>query len=279
MQVEFFCKLTRAPKGRNRAQLAIIANASLTSNRALGYCPIQVCAMAVYQENVSRILSGLSHPLRRGILLRLSEKGELSFTDLLNALNVDTGKLSFHIRSLTGFLEQTPAGKYKLSRLGENAIVFIKDITAWAVEADITKKTSVLPLTTLKKRVYAFLIDFAITLGIFMATAIATNLLSSITTGAFRLDIPNIILFLVLFWMYLTLLEGFAGQSLGKRILGLKVVRLDGKRLFYDYAAVRNFGKAFLLPFDLFVGLRLRDKRFARYFDKFAGTTVVDLRP
>jgi uncharacterized RDD family membrane protein YckC len=235
--------------------------------------------MTVDQESVSRILSGLSHPLRREILLNLHEKGELSFTDLLNALNVDTGKLSFHIRSLAGFLEQTPAGKYKLSGLGRNAIVFIKDIEAWSIEADTITKTTVLPLATLKKRVYAFLIDFAIAFAIFMVTAIATNLLSIITTGVFRLDIPNIILFLVLFWVYLTLLEGFAGQSLGKRILGLKVVRLDGKRLYYDHAAVRNFGKAFLLPFDLLVGLRLKDKRFARYFDKFARTTVIDLRP
>jgi uncharacterized RDD family membrane protein YckC/DNA-binding transcriptional ArsR family regulator len=236
--------------------------------------------MSVDQESVSRILSELSHPLRREILLRLGEKGELSFTDLMNILNVDTGKLSFHIRSLAEFLEQTPAGKYKLGKLGENAIVFIKDIEAWAVEASVSKKASVLPLATLKKRIYAFLIDFAIALGIFVTTAITTNLLSSITTGgAFRLDIPNIILFLLLFWMYLTLLEGFAGQSLGKRIMGLKVVRLDGKKLFYDHAAVRNFGKAFLLPFDLFFGLKLRDKRFARYFDKFAGTTVIDLRP
>jgi uncharacterized RDD family membrane protein YckC len=93
------------------------------------------------------------------------------------------------------------------------------------------------------------------------------------------LDIPNIILFLVLFWAYSTLLEGFAGQTLGKRILGLKVARLDGKKPFYDHVAVRNFGKAFLGPFDLFFGLRLKDKRFARYFDKFAGTTVIDLRP
>jgi len=58
----------------------------------------------------------------------------------------------------------------------------------------------------------------------------------------------------------------------------LKVVRVDGKKLFYDHAAVRNFGKAFLLPFDLLVGVRLKDARFIRYFDKFAGTTVIDLR-
>jgi hypothetical protein len=57
------------------------------------------------------------------------------------------------------------------------------------------------------------------------------------------------------------------------------VVRLDGKTLSYDHAAVRNFGKAFPGPFDLFFGYRLGDKRFMRYFDKFAGTIVIDLQP
>jgi uncharacterized RDD family membrane protein YckC len=61
--------------------------------------------------------------------------------------------------------------------------------------------------------------------------------------------------------------------------VGLRVVRTDGKNLSYEYAAVRNFGKAFLLPFDLLFGLRIKDQRFIRYFDKFAGTTVVDLKP
>jgi uncharacterized RDD family membrane protein YckC len=63
--------------------------------------------------------------------------------------------------------------------------------------------------------------------------------------------------------------------------MGLRVVMVDGKKLFYDHAAVRNFGVAFvlpLLPIDLFIGFRLKDKRYIRYFDKFAGTTVLDLR-
>jgi uncharacterized RDD family membrane protein YckC/DNA-binding transcriptional ArsR family regulator len=236
--------------------------------------------MAINQESVSRILSDLSHPVRREILLKLDENVELSFTDLMNALNVDTGKLSFHIRSLGGFLEKAPTGKYQLSKLGENAVVFIKDVEAWAVEADVSRKTSVLPLAALTRRMYAFLVDFATTLGVFLVTSLATNLLSSLTLGVgFRVDLPNIILCLVLFWIYSTLFEGFAGQSVGKRIFGLKVVRLDGKRLLYDNAAIRNFGKAFLLPFDLLFGYRLKDKRFARYFDKFSGTTVIDLRP
>jgi uncharacterized RDD family membrane protein YckC len=89
------------------------------------------------------------------------------------------------------------------------------------------------------------------------------NALSMLSpSGIFRLDI-NLIVFLTLalLWGYSTLLEGFAGQSLGKRIVGLRVIRIDGKKLSYDYAVVRNFDKAFLLPFDLIIGLRLKDER------------------
>lgn len=104
-----------------------------------------------------------------------------------------------------------------------------------------------------------------------------TNVFSLISGGAFRLDI-NVILLVLVFWVYSTLLEGFAGQSLGKKLTGLVVVRIDGKKMFYDHAAVRNFGKIFvILPFDLLAGKRTRDRRFIRYFDKFAGTIVIDL--
>ncbi|MGD0977565.1 MAG: RDD family protein [Candidatus Bathyarchaeia archaeon] len=232
--------------------------------------------MAVDQENVSKILSVISHSLRREILLELSEKNECSFTELMNALNIDTGKLSFHIRSLGVFLEQTPSGKYRLSRLGENAVRLIKDLEAWAPEAEIAAKTTGLPVATFRRRALAFLIDFSLVLAITILITLP-NSVSLLAGGAFYFD-TDLIVFLVLLWGYSTLLEGFAGQSLGKRVIGLKVVKTDGKKLFYDHAAVRNFGKAFLLPFDLLVGLRMKDERYIRYFDKFAGTTVVDLR-
>lgn len=234
--------------------------------------------MAADQERVSRLLSSLSHPIRREILFLLSEKGELSFTELMNAINIDTGKLSFHIRALTGLLEQTSTSKYRLSKLGENAIVIIRDLEVWAVEMGTTAKFPDVPLANFKKRTVAFLIDLAITVPTFVVTAVLTNVFSFLTgAGGFRLD-ADLILFLILFWFYLTLLEGFSGQSLGKRILGLKVVRQDGRNPSYDHAAIRNFGKVFLLPFDLLVGSRLHDKRYIRYFDRFAGTMVLDLR-
>jgi uncharacterized RDD family membrane protein YckC len=217
----------------------------------------------------------LSHPLRREILLILSEKEECSFTDLTNALNVDTGKLSFHLRNLEAFLEQTSTGKYRLSKVGKNAIILIKDLEAWAIEADIVRKITSLPIANFKRRVLAFLIDFAIALVFFMALP---SLFSLLLSGGASIQYIDFVLFLIVFWIYLTLLEGFSGQTLGKRIIGLKVLRIDGKKLSYDQTAVRNFGAVFLLPFDLFFGFRLKDKRFMRYFEKFSGTIVIDLK-
>jgi uncharacterized RDD family membrane protein YckC/DNA-binding HxlR family transcriptional regulator len=236
--------------------------------------------MAVNQENISKVLSILSHPLRREILLNLSEKGESTFTDLLNLLKVDTGKLSFHLRSLEVFIEQTPTGKYKLSRAGESAIRVIHDIEGWAEVADVQRKVTKLPLASLKKRALAFVIDFAIILAITMAIIFLPSILS--LSVKFLNGAISTVLFITigLLWLYSTLLEGFNGQSLGKRFMGLKVVRIDGKKMSYDYAAIRNFGKILpLLPFDLVIGIwRIPDKTFMRYFDKFAGTTVIDLR-
>jgi uncharacterized RDD family membrane protein YckC len=236
--------------------------------------------MAVDQGNVSKILSVLSHPLRREILLDLSDNGESSFTDLLNLLKVDTGKLSFHLRSLSPFIEQTSNGKYKLSRAGESAVRVIHDVEGWAEVADVEGKASSLPLASFKNRALAFLIDFALIFGITAAITFLPDILSLSVADFFSNRISALLSITVgLLWVYSTLLEGFNGQSIGKRIIGLKVVRTDGKKMSYDHAAVRNFGKVLpSLPFDLVYGWRIKNSAFMRYFDKFAGTTVIDLR-
>jgi uncharacterized RDD family membrane protein YckC len=236
--------------------------------------------MAVNQENVSKVLSVLSHPLRRDILLHLSNNGEASFTDLLNFLKVDTGKLSFHLRALAPFIEQTQSGKYNLSRAGESAVRVIHDVEGWAEVADVQGKATTLSLASFQKRMLAFLIDFSLIFAITLTIIIIPSLIVP-DIGSFLTNSISTTLFITvgLFWLYSTLLEGFNGQSLGKRIIGLKVVRTDGKKMSYDHAAVRNFGKVLpLLPFDLLFGWRIKNSMFLRYFDKFAGTTVIDLR-
>jgi uncharacterized RDD family membrane protein YckC len=184
------------------------------------------------------------------------------------------------LRSLAPFIEQTPSGKYKLSRAGESAVRVIHDVEGWAEVADVQGKASTLPLSSFKKRTLAFLIDFSLIFAITMAITFLPQLLSLNSPGQLGSEISTVLFITIgLLWLYSTLLEGFNGQSIGKRVIGLKVVRTDGKKMSYDHAAVRNFGKVLpLLPFDLLLGWRIKSQAFMRYFDKFAGTTVIDLR-
>ncbi|MCK5628707.1 RDD family protein [Candidatus Bathyarchaeota archaeon] len=231
--------------------------------------------MAVDEENVSKIFSTLSHPLRREIILYLGKKKQASFSDIAKTFNVDTGKLSFHLRSLEEFLEQTPKGKYRLGYIGKNAIVLIKDIEVWATEAESAKRPFIRPIARPLVRTVASLIDVILTLGLFI---LLPNLLSAFQPLTIDLYV-YVLFFLTIFWVYLTLLEGFGGQSLGKAITRIKVVRTDGENISYEQAAVRNFGKVFLLPIDLALGSRLKDRRFLRFFDRYLGTTVIDIEP
>lgn len=232
--------------------------------------------MSIEQKNVSKLFTILSHHIRRDILLHLNEKSEQTFTDLLTILDVDTGTLSFHLRNLKIFLEQTPTGKYKLNKLGLTAIRIIKDFEAFSLETEFTRKPSIFPIASKKKRTAAFLMDMGIAFTITIATTLVANI-TNMFSGNYFLDV-NLILFLTFLWLYSTLMEGFAGQTMGKGIFGLKVVTNTGKKLSYDGAAVRNFGKCFILPFDLLAGRKIKDKRYIKYFDKVTGTTVINTR-
>ena len=231
--------------------------------------------MAAEEENVSKVLSVLSHKIRREILLILHEKGETSFTDLMKTINVDTGKLSFHIRALSIFVEQTESGKYRLNRAGDDAVRVILDVQSWAEFASAEKRESLLPLASFSKRSLAFLIDFGIMF--LLAVPLLLPALVSVVQNWALVTLNMLFAASGLLWGYSAILEGFSGQTVGKRALGLMAVRVDGKTLDYGHAVVRDFGKV-LLPFDLIFGYMVGDPRYVRYFDKFAVTTVIDLR-
>lgn len=229
--------------------------------------------MSLNDENISKILLILSHKIRRDILLVLLEKKELSFSELMNILEIDTGKMSFHLRSLKLFLEQTPTGKYKLNKFGQKALRILKDIEALSIDVDFLENKSSRYVAKFSKRALAFVVDMGVTFTILVTVYLIAEVFV-LFTGQFLFH-QNFFLFLVLLWLYSTLLEGYGGQTLGKYLFMLKAVSITSKKLSYDAAAVRNFGKCFLLPIDLLIGLRLDDKRFIRFFDKYSGTTVI----
>jgi len=71
------------------------------------------------------------------------------------------------------------------------------------------------------------------------------------------------------------------GGTLGKRILGFQVQMVDGGKVTFEKAFIRNMSKIFwlflLLDWILGVAIPGRDQR-QKYTDRIAGTTVVAVR-
>jgi uncharacterized RDD family membrane protein YckC len=86
----------------------------------------------------------------------------------------------------------------------------------------------------------------------------------------------------ILWVLYCTVLEASSSAAtLGKRVMGLKVQMLDGSKVMFNKAFMRNISKIFwpILIIDWLIGVATPgpDPR-QRYFDRIAGTTVVSVK-
>ena len=77
-----------------------------------------------------------------------------------------------------------------------------------------------------------------------------------------------------LLFVYWTALEGYRGQSLGKMLLDIVVVGPYGEAIGFKDSAVQSFGKAFLLPLDLIIGLYTFGEKRQRLFNRLSNTVV-----
>jgi len=79
---------------------------------------------------------------------------------------------------------------------------------------------------------------------------------------------------------YYIVLEGHFGYTLGKYLLGLRVLRTDGTRIGYKEALLRNLSKYInnLIILDALIMLIFFNKEKQRGFDKIANTMVVHAR-
>ena len=73
------------------------------------------------------ILSALKHPLRRKILRMLADK-PLSFSEIRESVNIDSGHLNYHIKSIGDVVVHTEDGKYALSSVGLAAIELVSNV-------------------------------------------------------------------------------------------------------------------------------------------------------
>lgn len=86
-------------------------------------------------------------------------------------------------------------------------------------------------------------------------------------------------LWLTLLWVgYYAVLEGLFGATIGKRLAGLRVTDLDGRRIGWQPAILRNLARLLdALPFLYLLGgiLTLSSRQHQRLGDRFARTIVI----
>jgi hypothetical protein len=95
------------------------------------------------EEAYSAMFSSLRHPARRKILKMLSER-EMTFSQMLDELEIPGSHLTYHLENLGDFLTKMEDGKYKLSSIGENCYSVM--MGAEEVPNKQTKKFSALPI-------------------------------------------------------------------------------------------------------------------------------------
>ncbi|MGD0644802.1 MAG: RDD family protein [Candidatus Bathyarchaeia archaeon] len=133
-------------------------------------------------------------------------------------------------------------------------------------------------------RLIAYVIDSII---IFIPTAIiyfvilAAVILSSsfvfVTFGVWLL-LPLILGILEL--LYFVILDVAWGATIGKRILGLQVQMVNGGKVTYDKAFIRNISKIFwlFLVLDWLIGIVTTGDKRQKFTDRYAGTVVVQVK-
>ena len=127
-------------------------------------------------------------------------------------------------------------------------------------------------------RFWAWLIDFiiiSIAIEIIFAIAYAPLALNQGVQGNPSLGAVRFAVQSLLFFAYWTYFESTTGQSIGKKLLKIKTTDLAGNVPDIRNIAIQSFGKAFLLPIDVFFGWIFTNDKRQRLFNRASDTIVV----
>lgn len=129
-------------------------------------------------------------------------------------------------------------------------------------------------------RILAWLIDFIIISSI--STITIFTLFGSIyyefEEDKFWMEYVQYIPTSLLFFAYWTILEYKTGQTIGKKILNLKITNMKGSNPNLKSIVISSFGKSFLLPLDVILGWILTNKKRQRIFNKLGDTLIIKIK-
>lgn len=135
-----------------------------------------------------------------------------------------------------------------------------------------------LTLARWSTRFWAWLVDFiivAVAIEIIFSLAYAPlafnqGIQDNPALGAVKYAVQSLLFFG--YWLYF---ESTSGQSIGKKLLKIKTTDLAGNSTSAKNVAIQSFGKAFLLPIDVFFGWIFTNEKRQRLFNRASDTIVI----
>jgi len=129
-------------------------------------------------------------------------------------------------------------------------------------------------------RFFAWLIDFIIISSISTAITFASfgSTDYEFEENSFWMENIQYIPTSILFFVYWTILEYKTNQTVGKKIMNLKIINIDGEKPNLKGIMISSFGKAFLLPIDVILGWFLTNEKRQRIFNKLGDTLIVKIK-
>ena len=81
-----------------------------------------------------------------------------------------------------------------------------------------------------------------------------------------------------MFFSYWIILEYKTGQTIGKKMFNLKITNSQGEKPSLIGVIISSFGKSFILPIDMILGLIITNENRQRIFNKLGDTLIIKIK-
>jgi len=81
-----------------------------------------------------------------------------------------------------------------------------------------------------------------------------------------------------MFFSYWIILEYKTGQTIGKKMFNLKITNNFGEKPSLIGVILSSFGKSFILPIDMILGLIITNQKRQRIFNKLGDTLIIKIK-
>ena len=139
-------------------------------------------------------------------------------------------------------------------------------------------ESSKIILAKWKDRFFAWLIDFVIISLISSSTFFLSFLYLDYDFENFITNDGMYIPTSIMFFSYWIILEYKTGQTIGKKMFNLKITNIEGKKPNLIGVVISSFGKSFILPIDMILGLIITNEKRQRIFNKIGNTIIIKIK-